>query len=201
MNHKIRAPQVRVIDDKGEMLGVFPVEEAIRIAEDRGMDLIEVAPEAKPPTCRIMDYGKFLYEQKKKAQEAKKNQTVIVIKEIQLRPRTDQHDLDVKLRKARDFIEDNAKVKVNLRFRGREMIHQDQGLKVIESFIDALKDIAIVEVPPKTEGRQLFTMLAADPAYLKDRARALKAAAKQSSGEAKKAAANPSSESESTNPS
>src|SRR5262245_57329835 len=109
VNREIRAPEVRVIDEDGTMLGVFSPMEALRMAEGKGLDLIEIAPTAKPPTCKIMDYGKYKYENKKKAQQAKKNQTVIVVKEIQLRPRTDQHDLDTKLKHARRFLMDGDK--------------------------------------------------------------------------------------------
>lgn len=138
------------------------------MAEDRGLDLIEIAPTAKPPTCKIMDYGKFKYENKKKEHQARKNQTVITIKEIQLRPRTDQHDLDVKMRHARRFILEGDKVKVNLRFYGREMAHQELGFNLLQKVIGALSDIALVEVNPKMEGRQLFVLVAPDAAKIKD---------------------------------
>ena len=150
------------------MLGVFPTHEALRKAEDKGLDLIEIAPTAKPPTCKIMDYGKYKYELKKKEHQARKNQTVIVVKELQLRPRTDQHDLDVKLRQARGFIMDGDKVKISLRFYGREMAHQELGFDMLKKVSEALKDIALVEVPPKMEGRQVFVMFAPDPVKIKD---------------------------------
>ena len=150
------------------MLGVFPPMEALRLAEDRGLDLIEIAPTAKPPTCKIMDYGKYKYEQKKKEHEARKNQTVIVIKEIQLRPRTDQHDLDVKLRHARRFLLEGDKVKVNLRYYGREMAHQELGVQLLARVTATLTDIAMVETAPKMEGRQLFALYAPDPAKIKE---------------------------------
>ncbi len=138
------------------------------MAEDKGLDLIEIAPTAKPPTCKIMDYGKFKYENKKKEHQARKNQTVIVIKEIQLRPRTDQHDLEVKIKHARRFILEGDKVKVNLRFYGREMAHQELGMNLLKKVSLMLNDLALVEVPPKMEGRQLFVLFAPDPAKLKD---------------------------------
>ena len=168
VNREIRAPEVRVIDDDGTMLGIFPPFEALKMAEAKGLDLIEVAPTAKPPTCKITDYGKYKYELKKKEHEARKNQTVIVIKEIQLRPRTDQHDLDVKMRSARSFLIDGDKVKVNLRFYGREMAHQELGMGLLQKVIAALSDLALVESNPKMEGKQLFVLLAPDPAKMKE---------------------------------
>jgi len=157
-----------VIDDDGTMLGVFPPMEALRMAEAKGLDLIEIAPTAKPPTCKITDYGKYKYELKKKEHQARKNQTVITIKEIQLRPRTDQHDLEVKLKHARRFILEGDKVKVNLRFYGREMAHQHLGLEVFRKVEKFLNDIALVEVPPKMEGRQLFALFAPDAGKIKE---------------------------------
>lgn len=168
VNREIRAPEVRVIDDDGTMLGVFSPHEALRMAEDKGLDLIEIAPTAKPPTCKITDYGKYKYEQKKKEHQARKNQTVIVIKEIQLRPRTDIHDLDVKMRHARRFLLEGDKVKVNLRFYGREMAHQELGMDLLKKVSESLNDIAMVEVPPKMEGRQLFVLFAPDPVKIKE---------------------------------
>lgn len=138
------------------------------MAEARGLDLIEIAPNAKPPTCKIMDYGKYKYELKKKEHQARKNQTVITIKEIQLRPRTDQHDLEVKLKHARRFLLEGDKVKVNLRFYGREMAHQDLGFELLKKVTQTLQDVALVEVPAKMEGRQLFVLLAPDAAKIKD---------------------------------
>ena len=158
----------RVIDEDGTMLGIFPPFEALKMAEAKGLDLIEVAPTAKPPTCKIADYGKYKYELKKKEHEARKNQTVITIKEIQLRPRTDQHDLDVKMRQARSFILEGDKVKVNLRFYGREMAHQELGMGLLQKVIAAMTDIAMVESNPKMEGKQLFVLLAPDPAKIKE---------------------------------
>jgi len=168
VNREIRAPEVRVIDEDGSMLGVFPPFEALRMAEAKGLDLIEIAPTAKPPTCKIMDYGKYKYELKKKEHQARKNQTVITIKEIQLRPRTDQHDLDVKMKHARRFLLEGDKVKVNLRFYGREMAHQHLGMDLLNKVTTALADIAMVEVPPKMEGRQLFVLLAPDATKIKE---------------------------------
>jgi translation initiation factor IF-3 len=168
VNREIRAQEVRVIDEDGTMLGVFAPIEALRMAEAKGLDLIEIAPTARPPTCKIMDYGKYKYELKKKEHQARKNQTVITIKEIQLRPRTDQHDLEVKLRHARRFLLDGDKVKVNLRFYGREMAHQSLGMDLLKKVSATLMDIAMVEVPPKMEGRQLFVLFAPDQAKIKE---------------------------------
>ena len=157
-----------MIDDAGEMLGVMTVPEGIRLAEERGLDLIEIAPTAQPPTCKIMDYGKYKYENKKKAAASRKKQVVVVIKEIQLRPRTDQHDFETKMKHARRFLLDGDKVKVNLRFMGREMSHQEMGLEVINKAIEFVKDLGLVEVPPKTEGKNMFAMLAPDAAKIKE---------------------------------
>lgn len=176
MNSDITAVEVRLIDEDGSMLGVMSVREALQVAEGKGLDLIEVAPNAKPPTCKIMDYGKWKYENKKKEKVAKKKQTVITIKEIQLRPRTEQHDLDTKLKHARKFLLEGDKVKVNLRFSGREMAHQNLGLELLKTVIKLLEDIALTEASPKLEGRQMFVMLAPDPIKIKDLEKAAKAA-------------------------
>ncbi len=168
MNDEIRAREVRVVEDDGGMLGVMSVSEAIRLAEEKGLDLIEVAPDASPPTCKIMDYGKYKYEQKKKENESRKKQTVISVKEIQIRPRTDSHDLGVKLKHARRFLEGGDKTKITMRFRGREMAHQDIGRELLKKVMEELKDIGIVEVAPKMEGRQMFALVAPTPAVLKE---------------------------------
>ncbi len=183
INQEIQAPQVRVIDEEGTMLGVYTPADALKLAQDRGFDLIEIAPTAKPPTCRIMDYGKWKYENKKKQAVAKKKQNVINTKEIQLRPRTDEHDLDVKLRHARRFLMDGDKVKVNLRFYGREMAHQEVGMDLLKKVAARLDDVANVEVPPKMEGRQLFVLFAPDAAKQKEyKEKAPKEAPAQGSG-------------------
>ena len=157
-----------MIADDGKMLGVFTVPDAVRMAQEKQMDLIEVVPNATPPTCKIMDYGKYKYEQKKKAHAARQKQVEIQIKELQLRPRTDQHDIETKLKHARRFLEEGDKVKFNLRYKGREMAYQDMGESVLKKVIEALKDIAIVETAPKMEGKQLFALLAPDPAKIKE---------------------------------
>lgn len=168
VNRDIRAPQVRVIGADGAQLGVMTVPEALRAAEDAGLDLIEIAPTAQPPTCKIMDYGKYKYENKKKAAASRKNQVIVVIKEIQMRPRTDQHDFETKMKHARRFLLEGDKVKVNLRFMGREMSHQEMGLEVIRKAIDYVKDLCVVEAQPKIEGRNMFAMLAPDPVKVKE---------------------------------
>ncbi len=150
------------------MLGVYSVPQAISLAEQRGLDLIEIGPTASPPTCKIMDYGKWKYENKKKQVAARKNQIIVDTKEIQLRPRTDQHDLDTKVRHARRFILDGDKVKVNLRFSGRESAHQETGMVVLHKVTEALNDLALVETPPKREGRQVFVLYAPDPLKVKE---------------------------------
>lgn len=150
------------------MVGVMSSRDALGIAEARGLDLIEIAPTATPPTCKIMDYGKWKYENKKKEKEARKKQTVITVKEIQVRPRTDDHDIDVKVRHARRFLLDGDKVKVNLRFMGRELAHQEFGIATLKRVESLLMDVAMVETAPKVEGKQAFLLLAPDPIKVKE---------------------------------
>jgi translation initiation factor IF-3 len=166
-----------LIDEEGTMVGVMSSDQAYELAQNRGLDLIEIAPNATPPTCKIMDYGKWKYENKKKEKESRKKQTIVSIKEIQLRPRTEQHDLEVKLKHARKFLLAGDKVKVNLRFMGREMAHQDLGLKLLLRVTELLDDISAVEAPPKREGRHMFVLLAPDPAKIKEYEKAMKARA------------------------
>lgn len=168
VNREIRAPQIRVIDEAGQMIGVLTVPEALRIAEDRGLDLLEIAPTAQPPTCKIMDYGKWKYENKKKANQARKNQVIVTIKEVQMRPRTDQHDFVTKMNHSRRFLLDGDKVKITLRFLGREMAHQELGFELLNKCIEYVKDLAMVEAAPKMEGRNMFLMLAPDPLKVKE---------------------------------
>jgi translation initiation factor IF-3 len=168
VNRDIRAPQIRVIDDEGAMLGVMSVPEALRLAEDKGLDLIEIAPTATPPTCKIMDYGKYKYENKKKAAVARKKQVIVTVKEVQMRPRTDIHDFETKMRNARRFLLAGDKVKVNMRFMGREMAHQELGMAQMRRAIDFVLDIALVESNPKMEGKNMFTIIAPDPVKVKD---------------------------------
>ncbi|MBX6747808.1 MAG: translation initiation factor IF-3, partial [Acetobacteraceae bacterium] len=145
VNEDIRVPQVRLIDQNGEMLGVMSTREALMRAYDAGLDLLEVSPNAVPPVCKILDYGKYKYEQQKKANEARKKQKTVEIKEVKVRPNIDDHDYDVKMRAMKSFIEDGDKVKVTLRFRGREMAHQDLGIKVLERIRGDLGDSIKVE--------------------------------------------------------
>ena len=160
VNSRIRALEVRVVGPEGGQLGIVPTREALRLAEEQGLDLVEVAPQARPPVCKIIDYGKFKYEQKKKAREAKKNSTVVVVKEVKMRPKTDTHDFDFKTNHARRFLEDGQKVKATVIFRGREMAHQDIGFKHLTHLAEVLEDVGIVEVSPRMEGRTMSMMLA-----------------------------------------
>src|SRR5437899_11525563 len=159
-NHQIRATEVRVLDVEGQQIGVMPLEDAIRRAEEAGLDLIEVAATADPPVCRIADLGKFKFEQDKRARDAKKNQHVSEVKEVRLRPRTDDHDLQVRVRAARRFLEEGHKVKVEVRFRGREATHPEVARDQIQRIAAGEADIAIVERAPSLEGRSMFAILA-----------------------------------------
>ena len=163
INERIRVPEVRLIDDKGNQVGVVPTYQALTMARDRGLDLMEVSPNSRPPVCKILDYGKFKYEKKKKEHEAKKKQTVIKVKEIQLRPRTDEHDIEYKLKNIREFLEDGDKAKLVMLFRGREIAYVGDGHKMMRELYDRLKDVAIVEYEPKIEGKKLIMILAPAP--------------------------------------
>jgi translation initiation factor IF-3 len=165
LNERIRVPQVRLIDEKGNQVGVVATFEALQMARERGLDLMEVSPQAQPPVCKICDYGKFKYEKKKKEHQAKKKQTVIKVKEVQLRPQTEKHDLDYKFRNVRQFLEDGDKAKITIMFRGREIAYVDQGFKIMNQLVEMVKDIGVVEAPPKVEGKKLIMVLA--PAHKK----------------------------------
>ncbi|WP_407932016.1 translation initiation factor IF-3 [Dissulfurimicrobium hydrothermale] len=156
----IRASEVRLIGVDGEQLGIMPVEDALDRAMSIGLDLVEVAPGAKPPVCRIMDYGKYRYEQSKKIQEAKKKQVHVQIKEIKLRPRTDTHDMEVKKRHIREFLKEGNKVKLTVRFRGREIVHRHLGLAILSKITEELSDVAVSEGAPSVEGPTLHIILA-----------------------------------------
>lgn len=161
VNGMIRIDEVRVTAADGESLGIMPTRQAISIAEAEGLDLVEVSPTAKPPVCRIMDYGKFRYEKSKKEAETRKRQTVVEIKEIKLRPKTEKHDLDFKIRNIKKFLGQNNKVKVTLRFRGREIVYADTlGREVLDKIAAELADVATIVQPPLMEGRQMVMMLA-----------------------------------------
>jgi translation initiation factor IF-3 len=161
INEDIRADKIRLIDAEGEMRGVMSVREALALAEEAGLDLVEVSPGAEPPVCKILDYGKYKYEQQKKAAEARKKQKVIEVKEIKLRPTIEDHDYGVKLRSARRFLEAGDKVKVTLRFRGREMSHQELGMGLLKRMQADLVDVSKVEQEPRFEGRQVMMVLSA----------------------------------------
>lgn len=160
VNERIRVPEVRLIDENGGQLGVVSTSEALRMARDRGLDLMEVAPNVRPPVCKICDYGKFKYEKKKKEQVAKKKQTVIKVKEVQLRPGTDVHDREYKFKNVRSFLEDGDKAKISIKFRGREISYQDQAYKIMQDLIESMKDVGIVESFPKMDGRKMIMVLA-----------------------------------------
>jgi len=159
VNEDIEVPQVRLVDENGEQVGVVLIDEALQRAADVQLDLVEVSPNAEPPVCKIIDYGKLKYQEQKKKNEARKKQKIIEVKEIKLRPNIDTHDYDVKMRSARRFIDDGDKVKVTLRFRGREMAHQDLGAQVLERVREELDEIAKVEQMPKMEGRQMVMVM------------------------------------------
>ena len=159
VNHRIRVTRVLVIDEAGTRLGEFLTEDAIILAKDRGLDLIEVAPNARPPVCRLGDFGKMKYEKKKKDTLAKRNQSVVTLKEVKLRPKTDKHDFEFKVKHARRFLDAGDKVKITVRFRGREMAHRDIGNKRCMELYQAVEDLAVVEQRPSMEGRQMFMIL------------------------------------------
>lgn len=160
VNEEIRVPQVRLIDLDGEMAGVLPTREALARAYAAGLDLLEISPTADPPVVKILDYGKFKYEQQKKRNEARKKQKVIEIKEVKVRPSTNENDYQVKLRAMQSFLQDGDKVKVSLRFKGREMAHQELGFKMLERIRNEMEDKAKVEQMPKLENRQMIMVLA-----------------------------------------
>jgi len=159
LNYEITAPKLRVIDQHGEQIGVLSRDEALRMAEEAELDLVEISPNAEPPVCRIMDQGKYLFEQKKQKQVAKRKQKQVEIKEVKFRPGTDENDYQIKLRNLRRFLEEGDKAKVTMRFRGREHAHRELGLASLERIEKDLEDIAAVEQRPAMEGRQMVMML------------------------------------------
>ncbi|MBR5262327.1 MAG: translation initiation factor IF-3 [Clostridia bacterium] len=161
INEEIRDKEVRVIDSDGNQLGVMPIEEALRLAEEKNTDLVKIAPQAKPPVCKIMDYGKYRFEQAKREKEAKKNQRVIEIKEVRLSLNIDTHDFETKVGHAIKFLKSGNRVKVSIRFRGREMAHPENGLVTMSKFADACSEFGTVEKPAKLEGRSMLMFLAA----------------------------------------
>ena len=160
VNQEIRVKEVRLIDENGENKGIVPVKEALLLADDAGLDLIETSPQAVPPVCKIMDYGKYKYEQQKKKNEARKNQKIVNIKELKLRPMIDVHDYEVKVKQAKKFLSQGDKVKFTIRFKGREMSANDMGRKVLDNLVDDLENICKVESEPKLEGRQMMMVVA-----------------------------------------
>lgn len=160
VNQQIRAREVRLIDENGQQLGVFPLSQALAMARTRNLDLVEVAPQTVPPVCRILDYGKFLYERRKKEREARKAQKAIEVKEIRLRPKTGNFHRQLKVKRIREFLADGAKVKVRILFRGREITHPEVGRGILQELTKSLEDVAAVEMAPQMEGRSLFLLLA-----------------------------------------
>lgn len=159
INEKIRVPEVRVIGDDGTQLGVMATREALTLAEEQGLDLVEVSPDAQPPVCRLIDYGKFKYQQSKKAHEAKKKQAVVEVKEISLTPNTDTHDLQTKQNHIKRWLEEKARVRVIVKFRGREIAHSELGFRILDQLMSGLQDLAVQESHPRMEGRRLAVTL------------------------------------------
>ncbi len=160
VNEEIDTSQIRLIDQDGQQMGVVGVREAIQMAYAVGLDLVEIAPQAEPPVCKILDFGKYKYELQKRRNEARKKQKVIEVKEIKMRPGIDEHDYQVKIRNMRRFLEEGDKVKVTIRFRGREMVHQDLGMKVLDRVRDELDELSKVEQHAKLEGKQMVMVIA-----------------------------------------
>ncbi|MFG1416433.1 translation initiation factor IF-3 [Xanthobacter sp. V0B-10] len=160
VNEEIRIREVQLIDQEGQNRGVVAIRDALALAQEAGLDLVEIAPNSAPPVCKILDYGRFKYQNQKKASEARKKQKVVEVKEIKLRPGIDDHDYEVKMRAMQRFFEEGDKVKVTLRFRGREMAHQDIGYKLLQKLKEEVSTIAKVEAEPMLEGRQMIMILA-----------------------------------------
>ena len=160
VNRSIRVREVRVIDDKGEQLGILPIDEALSTAEDRGLDLVEVAPLAKPPVCKIMDFGKYKYEQSKKLHDSRKHQKTVQVKEVKMRPGTDSHDYNFKLKHARRFLGQGNKVKFTIVFKGREIAHTELGIEKLKKVAEDMAEDGTVEVMPKREGRTMMMIVA-----------------------------------------
>lgn len=155
VNEQIRVPEVRLIGADGNQVGVMPIKEALALAEEAHLDLVEIAPQASPPVCRVMDYGKFKYQQSKKQQEARRRQTTIQVKEIKVRPKIEEHDMGFKLKNSRRFLAEGDKVKISVIFRGREIAHPDRGYRILAQMAEALADVGGVEQAPRLEGRNL----------------------------------------------
>ncbi|MDO8494089.1 MAG: translation initiation factor IF-3 [Deltaproteobacteria bacterium] len=185
INHRIRVPEVRVIAADGSQAGVLQTRDALRMAQDAGLDLVEVSPQAKPPVCKIMDFGKFKYEQDKLKREAKKKQTVVQVKEVKVRPATDQHDLETKLKHIRRFLSEGNKAKITVRFRGREMAHKELGRAMLNRMIEALKEYVKIDQEPRMEGKMLFAVLAPLPEAMKKLKEEIHAKTKDEAGSEK----------------
>jgi translation initiation factor IF-3 len=155
VNEQIRVPEVRLIGADGQQVGIMSIKEALAAAAEANLDLVEVAPQANPPVCRVMDYGKFKYQQSKKQQEARRRQTVIQVKEVKVRPKIEEHDMDFKLRNTRRFLGEGDKVKISVIFRGREIAHTNRGYQLLARMAEALADVGVIEQDPKLEGRNL----------------------------------------------
>ncbi len=165
VNERIRAREVRLIDENGEMIGVMPPMRALEIAHERDLDLVEISPNAIPPVCKLMDYGRYKYEQAKKENEARKNQKTITLKEIRLSPRTDEHDVDVKTRKIQEFLAEGDRVRVSVKFRGAEMRHPDIGRKLLDGIAEVLKGTAVIERSPIMEGKMMSMIVSRAPGW------------------------------------
>jgi translation initiation factor IF-3 len=163
VNERIRVREIRVIDDTGEQLGIMAPQQALAIARQKGLDLVEVAPTAQPPVCRIMDYGKYQYQEQKRAREARKHQKVIEVKEIKFRPKVDEHDYQFKKKHIERFLEDGDKVKATIFFRGREIAHPDIGRRILERVVEELGELAVVESSPRMEGNTMHIILSRRP--------------------------------------
>ena len=163
VNERIRVREVRVIDDTGQQLGIMPPPQALAVARQKGLDLVEISPTAVPPVCRIMDYGKYQYQEQKRAREAKKHQRIIEVKEIKFRPKVDEHDYQFKKKHIERFLADGDKVKATVFFRGREMAHPEIGRRILERLIGELSEVAVAETAPRQEGNQMHTILTGRP--------------------------------------
>lgn len=155
INEQIRDSKVRLIDQNGDQIGVCDIEKALDLAHEQDLDLVKVSPNAKPPVCRILDYGKYRYEMQKREKEAKKNQKVIKVREMKMTPNIEEHDMSVKADKVKEFLNDGDKVKISVRFRGREMGHTEKGVDVLEQFFEKIEDLAVIDKPAKLEGRNM----------------------------------------------
>src|SRR3984885_7785251 len=175
INHRIRVPEIRGILDEGDQLGVMPTHEALKLAEEKGLDLVEISPRAFPPVCRIMDYGKYKYEEAKKKQQARKRASTVETKEIKFRPKTEEHDMAFKVKHVRRFLEGGNKVRLAVVFRGREITHPKTGMNVLDRVVELCADIAAVEATPNMEGRRMIMVIAPKPGVVRKAVEAKKA--------------------------